>query len=655
MPILQYKVALVNVPWRENDINTRFFDSVEAQNAYFDTLTGGKLSPLVNFNMGNAINTEISWRDTTGQPIENLIGCNYACVFKYDNEGNIINRRYYFAYPSQDTGGQIRATLSLDDVQTNYFKYKNNIKPCNIKRAHLNRWVIGPTTSEFNFLDNSNLFLSEPTGENPKYLVQRSKLNWNFTNDNEVNEWLNNNIAYWVYVYIDGTIDEYKIVNYGGNNATVPGAILKISNDGVNTESVIQDYGAFCYPVFKDNLGYRPHIIVQTTSGDFEINKMGEKYFRDKNADSSYYFSKKISLVPPFYYKSSEISIVNNDLKINLVSAVATTSIRYLQDENNNPQCGLLLTHSTGNYGVFSAINQNKMFYESQPISFNNVNISYTNDFIKQNSNNLNPKLLNADNLSLKIKSYDGNEFNYDIQKTNNNTFVFEYSETLQPEVTKYYIRLKPSGLYKNGTNANYMGLVGSNDQTIAVTNDQYASFLANNKNFWLQTAFKSVLGIGEGIARGAIGGQKSGIISGAVQGVANGAINFIDKAISIDNLKASPDSLSNASGNVLLQMQIAELGFYVELHDTLPVLKQAQNDYNKQFGYSLNLIKQIGEVDNIRKYYNYIEADIEVIDAPINNEEKYRLIQTLKQIRFWNTDDFNLNLQNYERGLDNE
>jgi len=60
------------------------------------------------------------------------------------------------------------------------------------------------------------------------------------------------------------------------------------------------------------------------------------------------------------------------------------------------------------------------------------------------------------------------------------------------PEITKYYLRVKtPCGLYLEGTESNYMGLVGSTDKSIAYLNCQYASFLANNKNFWMQSNLK--------------------------------------------------------------------------------------------------------------------------------------------------------------------
>lgn len=137
----KYRIALCNVFWTEEDINTRFFSSIAEQNAYFNSLTAGKFSSLSNFNMGNNIETAVTYRDDSNRSVEELVACNYAVVQKYDEEsGVILSRRYFFAYPQQDSGRQMRVTLSLDDIQTNYFKFKDQIAPCLIKRACLDRW-----------------------------------------------------------------------------------------------------------------------------------------------------------------------------------------------------------------------------------------------------------------------------------------------------------------------------------------------------------------------------------------------------------------------------------------------------------------------------------------------------------------------------------
>ena len=73
------------------------------------------------------------------------------------------------------------------------------------------------------------------------------------------------------------------------------------------------------------------------------------------------------------------------------------------------------------------------------------------------------------------------------------------------------------------------------------------------------------------------------------------------------------------------------------------------------KFGFSLNIIDNINNYF-IRKYFNYIEANIEVIDAPISIDEKNRIRNLFdKGIRFWNSDNIQYTLENYEGWLDNE
>ena len=140
--MLKYKIALVNVFWSEDDNNTRYFINRNEQNLYFDNLANGKISPFVNFNMGNYIDTSITYLDKSDRSVDEILKCNYAIVYKYDEDDLIVDRRYYFAYPSQDSGRQMRVALRLDDVQTNFLSKQGLFdQQVMITRAHLNRYL----------------------------------------------------------------------------------------------------------------------------------------------------------------------------------------------------------------------------------------------------------------------------------------------------------------------------------------------------------------------------------------------------------------------------------------------------------------------------------------------------------------------------------
>lgn len=638
--MINYRIALCSVFWNENDINNRYFDSVASQTAYFDLLTEGKFSPLVNFNMGNAIQTRVCYKDTSGRSIEELIACNYAVVEKYNDVGEVIGRRYFFAYPQQDSGTQLFVTLSLDHIQTNFIPYQNQIAPCMIRRCHLNRWVKNQdNTYSFNSETNSPLFQRELQVENPQRLIKRQRLYFEWTENSTINEWLNTHVAYWVYVFIDGT-KKYKV----DSGTEMGGGSFRLYTAGKSGKILRQDYGVICYPIYKEGTSGTIQVSYGINDTFYPVTSESEEAFRQGNNDSSYYFSKKISLIPPFYLTRDKFSIDGNNLKIS-------------QTQNNAQlvgQVGWTRCYDGSdarNLCIFLGVEQHKFDFIAN-VEETSIKTKFTLNEIND-SKECNPKMLNTDNLTLKLRSFDGKEFDYDIQKLGTNEFTFIYTETIQPEVTKYYFRMGPSGLYVDGVQHNYFGIVGSTDTTIAVTNDQYAQFLANNKNFWLQTALK--VGANEGVSF--LKNMFSGNLEGAFGNALSAGLTYINSNITLDNMKESPDSISNASGNVLFNMQVDELALYYEIYEALDINKESCNDYNKEFGFAYNRIDYLTNCINIREMYNYIEADLNIINAPINNVEKQALREIFKGIRFWNIDENVGNyiaLNNKERSLTN-
>ena len=77
-------------------------------------------------------------------------------------------------------------------------------------------------------------------------------------------------------------------------------------------------------------------------------------------------------------------------------------------------------------------------------------------------------------------------------------------------------------------------------------------------------------------------------------------------------------------------------------------------DDYTYKNGFAYNRVDSISNYDNIRYYFNYIEADVESITGNISNLEKERLRERLSAVRFWNTDTLQYTLENYERRLAN-
>lgn len=651
--MLKYRFALCNVFWNEDGIDTRYFENLTQQNTYFDNLTEGCFTPLSNYNMGDNIETIICYRDNSTRDISELIKCNYLVLQKLDENNNIVERRYYYANVRQDDGRQLIVDISLDDIQTNYFKYKTQITPCMINRTHINRFIETETADSvrFDFTPTSHLFDRE-TDNLPKRLTKRTKLDFNFTENSILNNWIKENVSYWLYVFCDG-YHKYNVFNpTTGDSVQSPSALM------INRGSYLinlQDVGCVCVPVYKTT---KKMIFDMGSGKKIDILTNALNSFLSKNDNTSYLFTRKISKVPPFGFGSGEEVcelLPNGDLKL-------TGGI---SPQNNciflNTDGQIWVTDWDAQSGIISSINsiQVGLHNTSEPYNISSTRqLLFSKNSLKSNKNmKFEPKLLSQDFCELMLKSSDGESFSYDFSKINSvDTVSFLYDEPIQPEITKYYARLSPKGLYENGTAENYTGVVGSTDNALSVANSQYANFIANNKNFWLQSSFKmfesglnSVMGLGTSIASGnALGALSSVYEMGIGQ-----ASNYLNRKWTIDNLKASPGSIKNASGNILFNLSVDEIGIYVEEYDALDEDKQQIYDYLYMNGYSYGHIGNIADFDHTRKYFNYLECDVQTITAPISEKEKTRLKNRLRNIRFWHNDTIQYTLENYERWLD--
>ena len=660
MQNLKYKIGLCNVFWNKNGIDTKYFNNVEAQKNYFlEKINGGaNLSPLVNFNINDNISTVITYQDNSDRTIEELIACNYAVILKFNTETNeIINTRYFFAKASQLSGRQMRVELDLDDLQTNYFRFKNTIAPCIINRAHINRFINNNDgTVNFDFTENSHLFSIEDTNKS-KRLTKREKLKVNYIDDIILTNWLNENVAYWVYTFVDLT-KEYN----GAGNLKIPGNKTRLYYDVITKRNVSQsdsqDIGIIYYPIMKSN--NKIYVSNSDKTIKYVINEISMELFRTNNNDATFFYTTKISSVLPIalsYSMNYEISDNNLYLKgdgvgdtIGYFGFIGTRA--YLVRESQ----------TTGDNALFfgGVITKNQLKLTCEPID-KELKFNINEIINSQRNKRFNPKLLSTNFTNLTLASSDGSTFEYDISKINTLNPEFVYNEPLVADITKYYLRIKaPTGLYIEDNNYNYNGLVGSVDNSIPITNDQYANFIANNKNFWLQSRGTSALNTVIGTVMGAIGGFVSGGPVGAVVGggvaLAGGIGGAIKQEVNntfvADNMRNAPDQLKNASGSVLFNANIQDLGNYIEIYDALDHEKQEFDDKCFLNGFAYGEIGNLADFDNIRTYFNYISADVEIITADISDEEKIRLIEKLKAVRFWNSDIIQYDLENYERRL---
>ena len=666
---MNYKIALFNVWWSEDDLDTRHFDTTDEQASYFDALAQGKVSDLVNFDMGDNITTVIYYRDTSGRSIEDLCRCNYACVYKYGNNGEIISRRYFFANPSQESGGQMRVELSLDDIQTNFIGNETAVKPCRIIRANLDRFIedsSDPSKVRFDCSPSSKMFISEPLQGLAKRLTKRTALKANGLS-NSVIEWFDNNVVCWECLFVTNqtikVLDARKNQNTQKNFYLGPTLIESFENYGLTADS--QEISelpcqVFFYPILKPGA----EIVIQNESGatdEFSIRVSNDGYngFRELNNNNSLVYARKLTLYNPL------INFIDNSNFVNISSnentGYTTLTLQGIIADFDNKNYVVTGT-SHGDITVIKTISgtfDKGMFYMNDDIYSDN-DFYYTSnkqyEFLKteiigQAKNVMfNPKLLGQQFFEMNCV-VGSQKFTYDAQKLGNNALYLKYTEPLTPDVTKGYLRVIPTSddcIYLPDCGYNYTGLVFSNDMSVMVDNDKLSEFLANNKNFLAQKmteiatdGLKSFTNIASGDAVGGISG-----ISGMVS-------KGLNTAWTIDNMRNAPRQLDKVNGSAYFNYVVTRMRPYIEEYDILDNEKEIVNDFMCQYGYLYNQDDNISNFTHTRKYYNYIEADVDVISSSISNEEKMRLRDKLKNVRFWHSDNIQYNLENYELWLE--
>lgn len=686
-PDTNYFLGLLDFPFDMNGDDTRYFASKVEQYNYFEgKITAGD-APFVNIEAPNLdslfITSQVYQKDAKFGNQFKYANKNYAVIKVIDN--SVLLRpdtiRFFFYFITKSTigaGGKMLLDLRLDTVQTFFFDPNISFSDCMIERAHLNRFqeTSGPRV---NFIADpaSKIFNAEEGMNFPKRLVSRNKLSLKFTGNAAVDDWLNENVLYWVYVFIDPT---------KGYNVAKLNDVIGDNNEGAVELPSNRPYGytkyptgmdgvtnCICYPIYKNGVinstATSKNVIIFSTKlyGENKTIKIildnKSSSFEENNNTTSYYYTKKISIVPPFdrFWTDSTISIDKNNCLI--ISALGQGSNVASVKKYNNTRAGFgpssfFINPGNGNALIFGSVQKEKELF-SYDYFMPELNSVAKSEIIAPQSPNLayNPKLNGQNFKELVITAANGDTFAYDMQKINSNDILFMYSEPIQPEITRYYMRLKPTGLYLEGTEENYTGLVGSTDNGLAFTNDAYAAFIANNKNFFMQSNLKIGFGAVKSTA-GVISQAASGNVAGAVgSGLSAGldiAQSLIDRSMTIDNMKNAPDQLKNANGNVIFNMFAADLGLYVEKYSALEGDLKTANDFMNLYGFTFNSIANVKDYAHIRKYHNYVKAQLQGITGNISNTARDDLRQRFAQgVRFWNQDEISYEYENYELWLE--
>lgn len=677
--MLNFQIALTNVKFDENYGNVLRFETRKAQQDYFNVASLFVNKQNVNFNVGALIRTTITYKVQEDESINELLSKNY-CIVK-DNTPNATLKYYYYFVTSaiQDSAGQLKLDLKLDVYQTYYIDLE--FSDCQILKAHLNRFVQGesPFQIKFDGRVESKLFEREDIQNVAKRLVSRKKISLNtFFQQKAINDWLDENVIAWAYAFVD-PFHEYKFKVNGTTGAE--GETSKFSAL-FGTQVIPYDAQDEYVGMAPVDIKLRCIAVPITKSAKFlqikqgglanpitiRLDETGLNYFMNYNEGASYVYALKLSPMPPFNKNFSETAstfsyeidangnlTIEDDVRGSLTNykAYFANGIAFDTFEDDNAHGVFSIDYQMPNIQSATITTDEQLTFDkrifSNPLSHPTKDPKY------------NPKLLGADYKQFIISDHTANGFEYDVQKLNTNQIQIAYTEPLSPDISRCYIRISNLGdasvsVYSIETTQNYTGFVGANDMSLTLYTTQYQNMLANNKNFYLQNNINfGIQGakVAGNIVRGLFGDVKA-LTQGGQQALSLGQ-EMVQFGLTIDNMKNAPASIKNATGNPLLNMMTCPLGVYIETYDILPNEKQIINDYMCMYGFTTNLIGNIKDYDNIRKYYNYIRAEIEEIGGiNISNAVHNELVNIFRRgIRMWNVDTFSYELENYENWLE--
>lgn len=673
-PDTNYWLGLLDFPFDMNGDDTRYFSSKSEQFNYFEGKVTDGGAPFVQIEAPNLdslfITQQVYQGNTALNNQFNLANKNYAVIRVMENAMPIRFFYYFITKATIGAGGKMLLDLRLDTVQSFFFDPKISFSDCMIERAHLNRFQAIPEDStkvKFTSDPNSKIFNAEEGMNFPKRLVSRNKLSLKFTGNAAVDDWLNENVAYWVYVFIDPKAEAKN----GDGVVTSTGYNVHEIKNGIDSPTAtikgtigLTHYGrtfngatsVFSYPIYKTanrTIVVRAKVSDSTETVDININQSAREYFEEQNSNTSYYYTIKLSILPPF--DSLETAYVNNnDLIIEAAVDKSKAFCRYGGGYAINCFSGEPKT------GLFFGSLQTKKEIETEDYEiYRNLPISKAAIMGRKPPHYpYNPKLNSQNFKELVITAANGDSFAYDVQKIVEPYISFMYSEPIQPEITKYYMRVNaPTGLYLTGTEENYTGLVGSTDNGLAFTNDQYSAFIANNKNFFMQSETKILTGATKS-AIGTMATLSTGDVAGGVGGVLTSGLDiaqsYIDRSMTVDNMRNAPAQMKNANGNVIFNMFATDLGLYVEEYIALEGDLKTANDFMNLYGFSFDSVANVKDYVHIRKYHNYIKAQLQGITGNISNTARDDLRQRFANgIRFWNQDDISYQYENYELWLE--
>ena len=598
--VLNYQYHLTNVDWT-NDYNNavKFFDKA-ARNSYFNvaTIFADPNYNLFNFNITNLYKTTV------------VIDCNDYIEAMQSNylivKDNAKNEYYFYFITNVKQINFNRIELSIElDIFQQYF-YDVDFVDAPINRC---KYPLNPKSGTKYYLSDDPIVYN---AEDYNPLQFFSGYNKPKTNK----EGLIANLCYgFMYVFVDPT---YKFEFYDMDGQQDDAELIGYTTKPDGIHGIQNNIGVLCFPIYTSAKRFKLNVSTSDDTYNFSLDdaavileKLKEGH---SGADAGHIYSVKISRRIPFrktFIDSTISGSAQDDLNITC-AAIELNPFLLL----NNSDVAIV---RIGTYHGIRIINDSNQEYEYQfsPATYDVSPLQATNEYDPKT------KMHIAQYEKCYIDFGDGNKMEFDLTQAiergyQYNNITMYYKEAIVPDITRYsatFNAFKYTGGIANG--ARYANETFTSDMSLIFTIDQWSEFLANNKNFYAQGNFNTMMKLNKGVVGGAIAaGQMNYLKAGSsLVSMYADTLQFVkNREFQVDNMRASVDRIINQNGNAC---------FNLLMHGIQPVFTYYSTNINDRIRIEKQLkmygINTVGLIGNIKNYmdvaigwdYCYIQADV--------------------------------------------
>lgn len=627
---LDYKYYLTNVKWTNEYKNVLCFANKTARDTYFDLANiFSAITDTVNFNITNLYKTTIVI-DTTDYIT--ALQSNYIII------NDSVKNAYYFYFITnarQTSFNRIELNIELDVFQQYWYDTSfvdSNIRRCKYKLNKIrtgspNKWYLNNT--------DSLSYLSEPFEFETVYDKSQD-----FENINK----LDSLVYGWAYVFVDPSHD-FALKNMAGTDTPDSFIGYTTSPQNSSTEGVSNNIGVMCFPIYKDT--GKILIYDSTNNATFTLTDAATIIDNIKEgnagADAAHIYSIKISRRCPFR-SVAQFTASGSDLRGTFYSN-DSGAFRYIYNFYDYDSVLATALFKSGNYVGMRFVCDTNDYYTYRTnvqdlINATSVDLPYSPEL----------KLKTAQFMPTYVDMGDGNKIELDLTKAYSLSDIYlfmYYREPITPDITRYTIAFGNSAWY-NGTNndANkYSNMSFTADMSMIFTLDQWAQYLANNKNFYEQGKFNTLISLSKNYLGGAISaGQRDFVGAGtSLIGSVLDSYAFVkNRDYQVDNKKAAVDTVVNQNGSAIANLLIKGINPSIVIYSIRSDDAARAIKYMKMYGVNTNgYIANVKTTDLLSSKnfsYAYMQADVsEITTGTMSLECEKKLLKIFNDgVRLW-------------------